>query len=81
MDKISDFFLTVREYPFFQRASGFLLGALVVGLIWALRALYRTNKVIAVLAEQTRSVWSESWNETVNESIRKAEEVDDENNL
>ena len=73
-DKIVDFMLRLWDYPFFQRASGFVLGAVLVGLIWALRTLYRMNMVINVLAEQTKSVWSEDWNETVNEAIREEKE-------
>ena len=76
-DKIVGFMLRVWDYPMFQRASGFVLGAVLMGLIWALCSLYRRNMVIKVLAEQTKSVWSESWNDTVNEAIREAEKDDD----
>ena len=72
-DKVVDFMLRLWDYPFFQRASGFVLGAVLVGLIWALRTLYRMNMVINVLAEQTKSVWSEDWN-GLEETMREEKE-------
>lgn len=75
-DKVVDFMLRLWDYPFFQRASGFVLGAVLVGLIWALRTLYRMNMVINVLAEQTKSVWSEDWLE---EMMRKEKEDERKN--